>query len=280
MIDRRELVVGWAEYEFRSVVGCGRSIESGGRGERGSDEYPAVNTRVDNAERYERAEAVADQHQGPVFGIGCRLVERGRNVEPFALALVVRAFTFARTAEVESHGRQPGHLRGAANCGDDRVVHIAAVQRMRVTNHDGSPPVFGHAQFAPKGEAIDGQRQHGFRQHRFARYRSRAMTDGKLPIKMLNDRILVKLSKDDGERRTTGGILIPATAQMSKRLVWAEVVAIGPVVRSAEIGDRVLFSPDDRYEVEVQGEDLIMLRERDLHAVAGTRIEGGTGLYL
>jgi chaperonin GroES len=106
------------------------------------------------------------------------------------------------------------------------------------------------------------------------------MTDGKLPIKMLNDRILVKLGKDEGERRTTGGILIPATAQMAKRLVWAEVVAIGPVVRSAEIGDRVLFSPDDRYEVEVQGEDLIMLRERDLHAVAATRIEGSTGLYL
>lgn len=102
----------------------------------------------------------------------------------------------------------------------------------------------------------------------------------KLPIKMLNDRLLVKLTKEDGERRTTGGILIPATAQISKRLVWAEVVALGQSVRSAEIGDRVLFSPDDRYEVEVQGEDYIMLRERDLHAVAASRIEGSTGLYL
>lgn len=97
---------------------------------------------------------------------------------------------------------------------------------------------------------------------------------------MLNDRLLVKMSRDDGERRTTGGILIPATAQMAKRLVWAEVVAAGPNVRAAEIGDRVLFSADDRYEVEVQGEDLIMLRERDLHAVAASRIESGTGLYL
>jgi chaperonin GroES len=51
-------------------------------------------------------------------------------------------------------------------------------------------------------------------------------------------------------------------------------------VRSAEAGDRVLFSPDDRYEVEVQGEDYIMLRERDLHAVAAKRIEASTGLYL
>lgn len=102
----------------------------------------------------------------------------------------------------------------------------------------------------------------------------------KLPIKMLNDRLLVQLSNDSGERKSSGGILIPATAQMAKRLVWAEVVALGQNVRSAEVGDRVLFSPEDRYEVEVQGQDYIMLRERDLHAVAAERIEGSTGLYL
>jgi len=107
-----------------------------------------------------------------------------------------------------------------------------------------------------------------------------ADTDQKIPIKMLSDRVLVKLNKEDGERTSSGGILIPATAQMAKRLVWAEVVALGPNVRSAEIGDKVLFSPDDRYEVEVGGEDLIMLRERDLHAVAAQRIEASTGLYL
>ena len=107
-----------------------------------------------------------------------------------------------------------------------------------------------------------------------------ADADQKIPIKMLNDRLLVKLSKEDGERTSTGGILIPATAQMAKRLIWAEVVALGPNVRSAEMADNVLFSPDDRYEVEVGGEDYIMLRERDLHAVAAKRIEASTGLYL
>lgn len=104
--------------------------------------------------------------------------------------------------------------------------------------------------------------------------------DDKLPIKMLNDRLLVRIPEKEGERRSTGGILIPATAQVSKRLVWAEVVALGQNVRSAEVGDRVLFSPEDRYEVEVQGADYIMLRERDLHAVAASRIEAHTGLYL
>lgn len=105
-------------------------------------------------------------------------------------------------------------------------------------------------------------------------------TDDRLPIKMLSDRLLVRIPDKDGERRSSGGILIPATAQLSKRLVWAEVVALGQNVRSAEVGDQVLFSPDDRYEVEVGGRDYIMLRERDIHAVAASRIEAQTGLYL
>jgi chaperonin GroES len=111
-------------------------------------------------------------------------------------------------------------------------------------------------------------------------YRRTVSDPGKLPIKMLNDRLLVRVNRDEGERRTSGGILIPATAQVAKRLIWAEVVALGPNVRAAEVGDRVLFSPDDRYEVEVGGEEYIMLRERDLHAVAASRIAGSTGLYL
>jgi chaperonin GroES len=102
----------------------------------------------------------------------------------------------------------------------------------------------------------------------------------KLPIKMLNDRILVRIAQE-GERRSSGGILIPATAEMKKRLIWAEVVAAGPNVRAMEPGDQVLFSPEDRYEVEVGGEDYIILRERDIHAVAASRLEeGSTGLYL
>ena len=104
--------------------------------------------------------------------------------------------------------------------------------------------------------------------------------DDKLPVKMLNDRILVRL-EGESERRTSGGILIPATAQMSRRLAWAEVVATGPNVRTMEIGDQVLFNPEDRYEVEVRGQDYVILRERDIHAVAAKRLEeGSTGLYL
>jgi chaperonin GroES len=105
--------------------------------------------------------------------------------------------------------------------------------------------------------------------------------DDKLAIKMLNDRVLVSVAINEGERTSSGGILIPATAQMAKRLAWAEVVAVGPNVRAMEVGDRVLFNPEDRYEVEVRGEDYIILRERDVHAVAASRLgEASTGLYL
>ena len=102
----------------------------------------------------------------------------------------------------------------------------------------------------------------------------------KRPIKMLHDRILVRMPTDEAERRSSGGILIPATAQQQKRLVWGEVVGAGPNVRSAEEGDQVLFSPDDRFEVEVHGDDFLILRERDVHAIAAPRVEpGSTGLY-
>jgi chaperonin GroES len=102
----------------------------------------------------------------------------------------------------------------------------------------------------------------------------------RLPIKMLHDRVLVRMPRDEGERRSSGGILIPATAQVSKRLIWAEVLAVGNHVRSVEVGDQVLFSPDDRHDVEISGEDFLLLRERDIHALAARRIESNTGLYL
>ncbi len=102
----------------------------------------------------------------------------------------------------------------------------------------------------------------------------------KQPIAMLSDRILVQIPASEGERKSRAGILIPATAQVSKRLSWAEVVAVGPHVRNITQGDQVLFNPEDRYEVEVQGEEYLLMRERDVHAVASGRVDGSTGLYL
>lgn len=100
------------------------------------------------------------------------------------------------------------------------------------------------------------------------------------PITMTNDRVLVLVPPAEGERRSRSGILIPATAQVAKRLSWAEVVAVGPAVRVIKVGDTVLFNAEECAEVEVQGEAYLILRERDIHALASERNDGGTGLYL
>lgn len=108
------------------------------------------------------------------------------------------------------------------------------------------------------------------------------MRTEKLPIQMLQDRVLVALDDDAGERRSTAGIVIPATATMGKRLAWAEVVATGANVRIVQVADRVLFDPEDRAEVELHGNTYVLLRERDIHAVAAERVEdvAAPGLYL
>lgn len=104
----------------------------------------------------------------------------------------------------------------------------------------------------------------------------------KTPIKMLHDRILVELDREAGERRSSGGIVIPATAAMGgRRLAWSRVIAVGPHARAVEAGDRVLFDPEDKAEVEVNGEVYMVMRERDIHAVAADRLaDEATGLYL
>ncbi|MGH2785655.1 MAG: GroES family chaperonin [Actinomycetota bacterium] len=99
---------------------------------------------------------------------------------------------------------------------------------------------------------------------------------------MTNDRILVR-KPGDAERSTKTGLLIPATAaSVNKRCIWSEVIAVGPNVRSIELGDQVLHLPDGGLEVDIRGEEYLLLRERDIHAIASDRADGssGTGLYL
>ena len=99
-------------------------------------------------------------------------------------------------------------------------------------------------------------------------------------LSVLFDRILVRPGDPEGERRSRSGILIPATAQLSRRLAWATAVAIGPHVRTIKVGDEVLYNPEDRFDVELRGEEFVILRERDVHAVATRDNGAGTGLYL
>lgn len=97
---------------------------------------------------------------------------------------------------------------------------------------------------------------------------------------MLHDRILAEPAKEGGERKSSAGILIPATASVGKRLAWGTVAAAGPLVRQVELGDSVLFDPEDLAEVELEGVAYVLLRERDVHAIAEADADEATGLYL
>ncbi|HSL14792.1 MAG TPA: co-chaperone GroES [Actinomycetota bacterium] len=87
-------------------------------------------------------------------------------------------------------------------------------------------------------------------------------------VRLTADRLVVE-NPDNGERTSRGGLLIPATATTApKRCVWSRVVLVGPDVRGVRIGDRVLFLPQAGLEIEVDGAEYLLLRERDVQAVA------------
>ena len=99
-------------------------------------------------------------------------------------------------------------------------------------------------------------------------------------VAVLGDRVLVA-PPDDSERKSKGGILIPATARsIDRKGIWGETIGVGPHVRQLDVGDEVLYLPEDAIEVDVQGEPYLIVRERDVHAVASARRDGATGLYL
>ena len=65
--------------------------------------------------------------------------------------------------------------------------------------------------------------------------------------------------------------------------MWADVALVGPDVRVAKLGDRVLFLPQSGLEVELDGEELVLLRERDVQAVQAASGDGKdhtSGQYL
>jgi chaperonin GroES len=102
-------------------------------------------------------------------------------------------------------------------------------------------------------------------------------------IRLTGDRLVVS-HPEDGERRSRSGLLIPATAATApKRLLWGEVTLVGPDVRHVKKGDRVLFLPQAGLEVEISGDEFLLLRERDVQAVSPSAASDGEhhgGQYL
>jgi len=101
-------------------------------------------------------------------------------------------------------------------------------------------------------------------------------------MRLTADRLLVRMP-DETERRSKAGLVIPATAAPHiKRCVWSEVVLTGPESRNLKTGDWALFLPQTGLEVDVNGEGFLLLRERDVQAIAPAtdRKEPASGQYL
>jgi chaperonin GroES len=88
----------------------------------------------------------------------------------------------------------------------------------------------------------------------------------------LHDRVVVR--RLTPEAKTSGGIIIPDTAQ--EKPMEGEVVATGPGARDdkgqivammVREGDRVLFGKWSGTEVKLDGEELLIMKESDLMGV-------------
>ena len=91
-------------------------------------------------------------------------------------------------------------------------------------------------------------------------------------IRPLHDRVIVK--REDDERKSPGGIVIPDTA--TEKPIKGRVIAVGKgkileagTVRplDVKVGDKVLFGKYSGTEVKVDGDDVLVMREEDVMAV-------------
>jgi len=97
-------------------------------------------------------------------------------------------------------------------------------------------------------------------------------TAGKIQIQPLGDRVVVE--REESEDKTSGGIVLPDTAQ--KKPSRGKVISVGDGkllddgTRSAlqvKKGDRVLFSSYAGDEFKLGDQELLLLREDDILAV-------------
>ncbi len=90
----------------------------------------------------------------------------------------------------------------------------------------------------------------------------------------IGDKVVVK--KLDGADTTSGGVIIPDTSQ--EATIRAEVIAVGPgnLLLSGsrghmqcKVGDVVVLPKHGAKKVDLEGEELLIIREPDLETIIG-----------
>ena len=98
-----------------------------------------------------------------------------------------------------------------------------------------------------------------------------------MKFRPLHDRVVVRRIEQQG--KTTGGIIIPDTAQEKPQ--EGEVIGVGPGARNeagaivpldVKVGDRILFAKWSGNEVKIDGQELLIMKESDIMGI----IEGGS----
>jgi chaperonin GroES len=93
-----------------------------------------------------------------------------------------------------------------------------------------------------------------------------------MDFRPLHDRVVVR--RLNAEERTTGGIIIPDTAQ--EKPMQGEVIAVGPGARNEQgqlvpldvrAGDRILFGKWSGTEVKLDGQELLIMKESDIMGI-------------
>src|SRR6201997_3223089 len=93
-----------------------------------------------------------------------------------------------------------------------------------------------------------------------------------MKFRPLHDRVVVK--RIDAEEKSAGGIIIPDSAK--EKPSQGEVIAVGPGGRDEsgklipidiQVGDRVLFGKGSGTEVEIAGQQLLVMKESGVMGV-------------
>jgi chaperonin GroES len=91
-------------------------------------------------------------------------------------------------------------------------------------------------------------------------------------LKPLGDRVVLKIVEQ--EEKTRGGILLPDTAKEKPQK--GEVLAVGTgkmldngekIPLDVKVGDKVIFGRYSGTEVKIEGEEYLIVSERDILAV-------------
>jgi chaperonin GroES len=97
-----------------------------------------------------------------------------------------------------------------------------------------------------------------------------------MKFRPLHDRVVIR--RLNAEEKTSGGIIIPDTAQ--EKPMEGEVIAVGPGARNEQgqivplevkAGDRILFGKWSGTEVKLDGEELLIMKESDIMGIVEGR---------